>query len=160
MLTASVRNALPAGATPLKHNLAGQSLSRAPEDVGRLPAFVTHWQAALRPALPVGASLQNTAADNAGRRAASQCVTNAGGQPTSFGPLDHELLRINGICWFVTVGAAIGRPQRWAWYALRFDGKAQNAGTFRAANGRPYGGIWIAANCNFTTFSGRGAQRM
>ena len=32
----------------IKHNLAGQSLSRAPEDVGRLPAFVTHWQAALR----------------------------------------------------------------------------------------------------------------
>ena len=60
----------------------------------------------------------------------------------------------------ITVGAAIGRPLRWAWYALRFDGKAQNIETFRAPNGRPYGGIWIAANCNFTTFSGRGAQRM
>ena len=50
-----------------------------------------------------------------------------------------------GICWFVPVGAANGCPQRWAWYALRFDGKAQNIGTLRAANGRPYSGIWIAA---------------
>ena len=69
-----------------------------------------------------------------GRRAASQCVTNAG---RSTNILDHERLRINGMCWFVAVGAAIGRPQRWAWYALRFDGKAQNIGTFRAAQWPP-----------------------
>ena len=56
---------------------------------------------------------------------------------TSFGPLDHELLQINGICWFVPVGAAIGRPQRWAWYTLRFDGKAQKIRTLRAAQWPP-----------------------
>ena len=69
---------------------------------------------------------------------------------TSFGPLDHELLQINGICWFVPVGAAIGRPQRWAWYALRFDGKAQKIGTLRAAAPTvAYGLLQIAISKRF-----------
>ena len=80
---------------------------------------------------------RRVAADNTSRMLVLPCA--------SFGPLDRSCYEINGFFWFATVGVAICRPQRWAWYALRFVGKAQNIGTFRAANGRPYSGIWIAA---------------
>ena len=53
-------------------------------------------------------------------------------------------------CGAFTVGAPSGRPQRWTWNVFRFDGKVLDVETFRAANGRPYGGIRYIVNSNLS----------